>query len=224
MRNPLQASRAPNQPIAPGVYTQSYLNQLQNAFRLYFNQLDGITSKILGRAGGKFIEFPHISASDSTDQYALGDDTPTKVLWNSLEVSNGFTLNMDGTATPDQTGVYKIDYSLQFANTANESYDVFVWLEVNGGTLVPNSSSKFTLPARKANNEPSFIVAYSHVTFNVQAQDAIALYWATDKAYVDDPLTDGVYMEAIAAIDTPYERPANPSAIGTITFVSNLIE
>ena len=224
MRNLIQTSKAPSQPIAPSNYTPGFFNQLSNALRLYFNQVDTVLRSLLGRNGGKYLEFPHISASDTVDQYAAGNNSPTLVLWNTLEVGNGFTLNINGTATPDQSGVYKIDYSLQFANTDNAAHDVFVWLEVNGGTQVPNSSSKFSIPARKANNEPSFITAYSHVTFEIQAGDEISLYWATTAAYNPTGPVNGVYMEAIAAQTSPYARPANPSAIGTIVFVSNLIE
>lgn len=224
MRNKVQPSIAPNQPLAPREYSAGHFNQYANALRLYFNQVDSVIRSVLGRTGGKYIEFPHISASDSTDQYANGNDTPTLVKWNSLEVSNGFTLNPNGTAAPDYSGVYKIDYSLQLANTANAAHEVYVWLEVNGGTPVPNSSTKFSIPARKATDKPSYVTAYSHVTFEIQAGDTIALYWATDLAYVPSPLTEGVFIDAIPAQSTPYVRPANPSALGSIVFVSNLIE
>ena len=39
-------SKAPNLPIAPVEYTQSYQDQLLNALRLYFNQLDSATANI----------------------------------------------------------------------------------------------------------------------------------------------------------------------------------
>ena len=67
---------------------------------------------------GSQIQFPHIGASDSTDQYAGGNNTPTIVTWNTLDTSNGFTLASNA-ATASYPGVYKIDYSLQYANTDN---------------------------------------------------------------------------------------------------------
>jgi hypothetical protein len=48
------------------------------------------------------------------------------------------------------------------------------------------------------------------------------LYWAADAAYRVSPARDGIYIEAIAAQTVPYVRPAVPSAIGSITFVSRL--
>jgi len=52
--------------------------------------------------------------------------------------------------------------------------------------------------------------------------DDVELYWATDQAYVVSPATDGVYLLHDAAQTTPYARPAIPSVIGSITFVSAL--
>jgi len=39
-------SKAPNLPIAPVEYAQSYQDQLNNAFRLYFTQIDNVTQYI----------------------------------------------------------------------------------------------------------------------------------------------------------------------------------
>jgi hypothetical protein len=41
-------SKAPNLPIAPVEYAQSYQDQLLNALRLYFNQIDNATATITG--------------------------------------------------------------------------------------------------------------------------------------------------------------------------------
>ena len=186
-----------------------------------FNNLTGSNvNASLFTGSGRQINLPHIAASDSTDQYADGNNDPTIVKWDTADENLGFTLNNDYTATADYSGVYKIDYSLQFANTANASHDVYVWLQVNGND-VSKSASKFTLLARKANNEPSFIVAYSSITFAVNAGDDIGLWWATDQAYNTTGPVDGVYMEYIAAATAPpYARPANPSAVGSIVYVS----
>ena len=169
---------------------------------------------------GRQINLPHIAASDSTDQYADNDNDPTIVKWDTADENLGFTLNNDYTATAEYSGVYKIDYSLQFANTDNAAHDVYVWLQVNGND-VAKSTSKFTLPARKNVGDYSFIVAYSSITFAVNAGDDIGLWWATDKAYNTTGPVDGVYMEYIAAQTAPpYAHPAVPSSVGSIVYVS----
>lgn len=219
--NPLRPSKAPSIPLAPEDYNRGFLDQLTSALRLYFNQVDNSFAAVLQDAGGAYLGFPHIAALDTTTQYASGNDTPTKVVWNATESLNGFTLNPAGYASPTQSGVYKIDYSLQTANTANAVHDVVVWLRVNN-VDVPASASKFTLAARKNATTPSYVVAYSSVTFYMDANDRVELWWATDQAFSLSPATDGVYLQALPAQTTPYPHPLSPSAIGAITFVSRL--
>jgi hypothetical protein len=55
--------------------------------------------------------------------------------------------------------------------------------------------------------------------FSVNAGDSIKLYWATGQAATSGGGT-GIYIYADAAQVAPYARPAIPSAIGSITFVS----
>ena len=221
MAQTLRPSKAPNLPIAPVDYSQQYVDQLTNAFRLYFSQVDNFSGGLMQNNGGRFINFPHIAASDSTNQYALGDNTPTIVAWNTLEVAGGFTLNAPGSATATYNGIYKIDYSLQFANTNNDIHNAVVWLQVDGVAL-PDSATEFTLAARKSAGVPSYLCAYSHVTFEIIGGSVIELVWATDKAYSTTGPVNGIYMIAKTAQTVPYVRPSIPSAIGSIVFVSEL--
>jgi len=217
--NNIRPSKAPNLPIAPVSYSQQYVDQLTNAFRLYFAQLDNFNQSVGGPIGGKYLQFPHIAASDSTDQYATANNTPTVIKWNTLESGDGFTLQAPGSATPLQTGVYKITYSLQFANTENAVHDAVVWLRING-TNVLNSSTSFSIPARKSAGVPSYVCGYSEVVFTIDADSVVELVWATDQAYSTTGPVDGVFIFADPAQTSPYARPAIPSALGSITFVS----
>jgi hypothetical protein len=213
---------APALPTAPAEYDHRRDDQLNQNLRIYFNNLDNYLATISGALGGGVLGIPHVAASDTTDQYAGGNNTATLVLWNNADSINGFTLDPTGYATPQVSGVYKIDYSLQFANNANTAVDVWVWLEVNGGTQVPRSASKFTIPVRKSTGVFSYTVAYSSITFEVNAGDAVRLYWATELAYNPVGPVNGVYMEYLPAQTTPFAHPEAPSSIGSITFVSAL--
>lgn len=216
----LKSSQAPNLPLPTTEYERAYLDEITKQLRLYFKQVDNITQNLLGPLGGNYLNIPHIAASDLTDQYADGNDTPTIVKWNTLDEGAGFTLNIDSTATSLVNAIYKIDYSLQFANTANAAHDVVVWLKVNG-VDVPGSASKITLPARKSAGVPSYVLMYSCVTFEMEIGDDVGLWWATDQAYSTTGPVDGVYMEYLPAQTSPYAHPSIPSAIGAITFVSS---
>ena len=217
----LQPPKAPALPLAAAEYTPQFKNRYSNILRLYFNQVDAVTSALLGVDGGQYVQNPHISAYNTADQVALGDNTPTLIVLDTLESISGFTLDPSGYAQANQDGVYKIDYSLQFSNTDNVIHDVYVWLQVNGA-FVPGSSSRFTLQARKSAGVYSFIVAYSSLTFEILKDDEIRLWWAPEKAYNPVGPVPGVYMQALPAQTLPYVRPANPSAIGSINFISRL--
>jgi len=218
---PLRPSKAPNLLIAPPEYVAQYQDQLNNALRLYFNQIDNGIGFLFSDTGGSSLSLPHIAASDNADQLATAANTPTEVKWDTLESGLGWTLNPPGTATANVSGVYTIRYSLQFANTDNSQHDAAVWLKLNN-VDVPRSTTVFSIPERKSAGVFSYVCAYSEATFEVEAGDTIALYWATDQAFRISPATAGVYIEHLAAQTSPYPRPAVPSAIGSITFVSRL--
>jgi hypothetical protein len=206
--------------MAPSQYAPQFHEQFSNALRLYFTQVDNTNAALLGPDGGHFLENPHIAAQNNADQYATGDNVPTQVLFDVLDSISGFTLDPTGYATANQNGVYKIDFSLQFANTDNTQHDVFVWLQTNG-TVVPGSASRFTIPARKSAGVFGYIVGYSSITFEIQKNDQIRLWWATEKAATAGGVL-GVLMDSLPAQASPYIRPANPSAVGSIVFVSRL--
>jgi hypothetical protein len=213
--------KAPDLPIAPVEYTQQYQDQFSNALRLYFNQIDNFTQPFTGQYGGGYLRFPHIAASYSAEQYAV-TNTPTVVLWNTQDSISGFTLNSDSTATASIPGIYKITYSLQFANNDNAIHDAIVWLRVNGATSsadVVNSTTIFTLQARKSALLPNFVCGYSEVVFELHAGDTVGLWWGTNQGAVSGGAT-GIYMFSQAAQTSPMAYPAVPSAIGSITFVS----
>ena len=55
IRNPA----VPNLPLAPVEYDKTYLDQLNNVLRLYFNQLNNLNAVLVGSTGGAFLQFPN---------------------------------------------------------------------------------------------------------------------------------------------------------------------
>jgi len=212
--------KAPNLPIGPVDYDQQYQDQLTNVLRLYFNELDNFASGVSGTNGGSYLKFPFIAASDSATQYATGNDTATIVLWDAASNISGFTLNANSTATATLSGIYKITYSLQFANNDNAQHDSVVWLRANGSDIA-SSTTIFTLQARKSSILPNYVCGYSEVVFPLNAGDNVGLWWGTDLAASSGGAT-GNYIAYKAAQTSPMAYPAVPSAIGSITFVSAL--
>jgi hypothetical protein len=221
---PLIAPQQPRLLAAPMQYDAQYQEQYSNALRLYFNQLQNFNQLFTTSTGGALLQFPFIAASDGGLQYATAADTPTIVQWDTLDAGNGFTLNVGNTATAQVGGIYKITYSLQFANNDNAIHDAIVWLRVNGSTSaadVANSTTVFTLQARKSALLPNFVCGYSEVVFTLNAGDTVGLWWGTNQAATSGGAT-GIYIDYRAAQTTPMPYPAVPSAIGSITFVSAL--
>jgi len=215
--------KSPNLPIAPVSYARQHFDLLNNVLRLYFNRIDGLFQSLIGTLGGAFLEFPYIGASHNSFQYATANNTPTIVNWDTLESGSGFTLNVDNTATAELNGIYKITYSIQFANNTNTVHDAHVWLRINGATStadVAKSTTLFTIPARKSAGVPSYVCAYSEVVFELNAGDKVGLWWGTDQAATSGG-TLGVYMFYQGAQTTPMTYPAVPSVIGSIVFVSH---
>ena len=214
----------PNLPLGPQEYERRYQDQFANVLRLYFNQLKNALGELFGNNGGRYIEFPHIAASDSATQYATAASTPTIILWNTLDAGSGFVLNSDSTATAQVSGIYKITYSLQFANNDNAAHDAIVWLRVNGSTSasdVANSTTIFTVAARKSAGVPTYVAGYSEVVFTLNAGDSVGLWWGATQAATSGGAT-GIYIYYLAAQTSPMAYPAVPSVIGSITFVSAL--
>ena len=219
----LRPSKAPNLMIGPVEYTQQFMDQYSNILRLYFAEIDNYEAALGGTNGGRYLNFPHISAYDSSDQYTTSN-TATTVTLTTLSTGptgSGFTLNANSTVTCTYSGIYKIDYSLQFANDDNAPHDADVWLKVDG-TNVTESGTRFTVTSRKSAGVPSYVCGYSHVTFPIYAGQVIDLVWATDQAATANGSATGIWIDALPASASPYNRPSIPSSIGTIQFVSAL--
>jgi hypothetical protein len=217
--------KAPNLPIGPVDYTQQFFDQYSNVLRLYFNQIDNFAQPFTQQNGGSYLRFPFIAAEDTASQYATGSNIPTIVLWNVLSNGSGFTLNANSTATAEFAGIYKITYSLQLANDDNAAHDAIVWLRTNGSNSaadINNSTTIFTVPARKSAGVPAYVAGYSECVFPLNAGDNVGLWWGATQAATANASASGVYIYSTGAQTTPMTYPAVPSAIGSITFVSAL--
>lgn len=88
---PLRPSKAPNLLVAPVDYRQQYIDQLNNALRLYFNQVDNDWAAVLDGAGMRYLAAPYGTFSSTLNQSDGATDTAYAVTCDTTDFSNGVT-------------------------------------------------------------------------------------------------------------------------------------
>jgi hypothetical protein len=84
--------KAPNLPLSPLLPDRPYMEQLTNAQRLYYNQLDATNSNVLGPRGGKWLDFPYGAFQDDTDQTDGSTAVAYYMRFNTTDFSNGVSV------------------------------------------------------------------------------------------------------------------------------------
>ena len=206
---------SPNLPLAPTDYDSRYQEQLNNVLRLYFNRLDAILEQLKigsGSIDGSGLRLPYGAFQDSTDQVAVSTTVAYPVTFNTTDFSNGVTVASGSRITVANTGLWNLQCSIQLTNTTNATHDVDIWFRVNG-TDVPASNSRFGLAPRKSVGDPYHIIAALNYFVSLNATDYVEIMWRTNDV--------GVSIEHYPVSASP-TRPAVPSAIATMSFVSAL--
>ena len=83
---PLRPSKAPNLLIAPVEYRQLYQDQMNNALRLYFNQVDNFTQNVTVPASGTTANRP--TERLEVGQYYFDTSLGYPIYWNGVDWVN----------------------------------------------------------------------------------------------------------------------------------------
>jgi hypothetical protein len=83
---PLRPSQAPNLLIAPVEYRQLYQDQMNNALRLYFNQIDNFTQNVTVPASGTTANRP--TERLEVGQYYFDTSLGYPIYWNGSDWVN----------------------------------------------------------------------------------------------------------------------------------------
>ena len=194
------------------VYERRHFNENNGSLTIYFKKLASVLGSLFGPRGGRFMNNPYGEFQDSTDQTAANTTTAYPVTFNTTDFSNGVTMASGSRITVADAGIWNLQFSIQFTNTTNSSQDVDVWFRVNG-TNVANSNSRFGFAPRKGAGDPYHTIAAMNYFVSLNATNYIEIMWR--------PTDTGVSIEQYAAGTSP-TRPAVPSAIVTMSFVSNI--
>lgn len=208
----LETPAPPDLPSPGQVYDERLTAQSHRGLLVYFRKLTNILSTVLGPRGGKYLNLPYGAFQDSTDQTAANTTTAYAITFDTTDYANGITLSNTSRLNVSQAGVYNVQFSVQFKNTTNDTQDVEVWFRKNG-TDIANSGSRFGLAPRKSSGDPSHMIGALNYFVDLAESDYLQLMWR--------PSDVGVSIEHFAAGTSP-TRPAIPSVIATVSFVSNL--
>lgn len=153
--------------------------------------------------------YPYGAFQDSTDQSISTTTATANITLNTTDYSLGTSLVDGYKIKVDYSGLYNVQFSLQFNNTNVAIQDVDVWFRKNGSD-VANSNSKFSVPNSHGGVDGHLIAA---LNFNIELakNDYVHLAWATSST--------NVTIEHLASQSTP-TRPVTPSAIVTIQYLS----
>lgn len=212
VKQQLETPSIPSLGFAPEVYERRHFSENYGALNTYFRKTISVLGALFGPQGGKFLNAPHGAFHDNTDQVATSTTTAYPVMFSTTDISNGVTLASGSRLTVAVGGVWNLQFSLQLKNVSNDGQDFDIWVSKNG-TNIADSNSRFHIPARKSSGAASHLIAALNFFTDMVAGDYIEIVGCVTS-------TD-VSLEAFPAGTSP-TRPAIPSAIATMTFVSNL--
>lgn len=202
----LRPPKAPNLPIGPVEYSQAYQDQLNNALRLYFNQIDNFAQPFSSNTGTAALKFPNGAWYDTTTQTAAAINTAYAMTLNGTTVENGITKGSPTShIVAGVPGYYNIQFSAQVSSSTGSSQYIWIWPRING-TDIADSNTKLAIQGTSAE-----VVAAWNFILPMHTGDYFQLMWAVSNTGVK------LLHEAATAFG-----PAIPSVIISSTFVSAL--
>jgi len=153
--------------------------------------------------------FPYGAFQDTTDQSIATVTATANVTLNTTDYALNTSVVDGYKIKVDYSGLYNLQFSLQFANDDVQIQDVDVWIRKNGSD-VAGSNSKFSVPNSHGGTDGHLIASLNYY-IELAKNDYVHLAWATTST--------NVTIEQLPAQTTP-TRPATPSAIVTIQYLS----
>lgn len=155
-----------------------------------------------------------VTAGTRITAYGTGSGgTGTYTVNTSQEVaSTTITGDLPSKITVDYAGLYNLQFSFQFVNTDTRIHDTDVWFRKNG-TNIANSNSRFSVPNSHGGIDGHLIAALNFF-LDMDPGDFVEIMWHTDDVQV--------LIEQLPTAASP-TRPATPSAIVTMSYVSSLV-
>jgi len=155
---------------------------------------------------------PYGSFSNNTDITSPSVGSTAVVTLDTTEEENGVYRDTTNTSRiyVRNAGTYNVQFSLQLVNKSNAPHYADVWFRLNGSDVI-RSASRFDLAARKSESVWTHVIGTVNIFLDMEAGQYVEIAGTTSS-------TD-VGLEHYAA-DTTIPRPAIPSAIVTLQYIS----
>lgn len=163
------------------------------------NEIIGYTAKTLTtftgitRGVGSSTAASHSIGSAVSQAQWEPANTPTQVRIDETELSNGVTLSGLGDITVANSGVYNIQFSIQFENFGNDYDDVAVWFRVNGNNIAKTGS--YSTISQSHAGSPGAIIMTVNIFYTCVGGEVFSLMWQNDQgtaAITSLPPTGGI--------------------------------
>ena len=209
-RNTINKVESPALPIPPERnILRTYLDDLNNILRLFFNRLANNVNLLTGEYGGQFIEKPNAVFYSTVDQNAAVVNTAYPLEFENTYL--GEAISIEGTPktriTPTYSGIYNFQILVQLTSSTAASKELSLWIR-RSGVDIGNTAQEHIIAGSGGVDDFTY-----NFNIDVSAGQYIELMWSTD--------TLSVVVDARPA-SSP--RPAIPSTVATVTFVSALPE
>jgi len=199
----------PALPIPPESTLKSYLYDLNNILRLFFNRLANNLNLLTGDFGGRFVDVPNALYFSTVDQPIAVVDTAQVITFNQTYLENGFSINggSNSQITATYSGVYNFQFTTQIVSSSASSKTVYLWISRNG-TDLGYTAKNVILSGSADVNEATW-----NFNLDLAAGEYVEMKWSSDD--IDASLNS-------EAASSPH--PGVASAVVTINFISVLPE
>jgi len=201
----IRPPKAPALPLATAGYTASYQAVLNNVLRLYFNQLDGVNSAILGPAGGRHIDCPNGLFFSTSVQTLSNPDEAKAISFDQPYLVNGVRVIDDNKVQTDVGGVFNFQFSGQLTSTNSSSKTAYFWIKRNTDAI-GYSTHAYTISGSGTQLEVSW-----NFNIDMNVGDTLTMEWAASDTAV-----------SLAATTPTAPHPGIPSAVLAVNFVAPL--
>ena len=177
-----------------------------------FNERIGFDSIILFApltiASAASNNYPYGSFEQRADINFATANTPQVLTLSDSDFTIGMSL-ASNQITVDYAGIYDLQVSALFVNTAVQIHEAYLWVRVNG-TDVPHTATKFSV-VESHGGVDGYMPINIHHPVELNANDYLEVVGSVDNT--------GIYLENYTSQTTPFVRPAIPAVMVNLQMI-----